>query len=97
MLADDNALRAILLDGGVPIARPADTVRVHVNMATVSVAFADELAARHAARGIAYIAAPVLADRMWRRRASSTSSLLPTQRSTAVQRCWMLWQDLAVR
>ena len=33
---------------------------MHVNMATVSVAFADEFAALHAKRGIDYIAAPVM-------------------------------------
>lgn len=60
MLADDNALRAVLLDSGVLDRASRDSVPVHVNMATISVAFADELAARHAERGIAYIAAPVL-------------------------------------
>ena len=37
-----------------------ETVPVHVNMSTVSVAFADELTALHTKRGIAYIAAPVM-------------------------------------
>jgi 3-hydroxyisobutyrate dehydrogenase-like beta-hydroxyacid dehydrogenase len=60
MLADDNALGAVLLDGGVLDRASGESVRVHVNMATVSVAFADDMAARHAARGIAYVAAPVL-------------------------------------
>jgi 3-hydroxyisobutyrate dehydrogenase-like beta-hydroxyacid dehydrogenase len=60
MLGDDNALRAVLLDSGLLDRVPQGSVRVHVNMATVSVAFADELAERHAKRGIAYVAAPVL-------------------------------------
>ena len=60
MLADDNALRAVLLDSGVLDRASRDSVPVHVNMATISVALADELAARHAERGIAYISAPVL-------------------------------------
>jgi 3-hydroxyisobutyrate dehydrogenase-like beta-hydroxyacid dehydrogenase len=60
MLGDDTALRTVLLDSGVLDRASGETVRVHVNMATVSVAFADELAARHAERGIAYVAAPVL-------------------------------------
>ncbi|HVW70999.1 MAG TPA: NAD(P)-dependent oxidoreductase [Steroidobacteraceae bacterium] len=60
MLADDAAVRAVFLDSGVLENAAGDTVRVHVNMATVSVAVADELAARHAERGIAYVAAPVL-------------------------------------
>jgi 3-hydroxyisobutyrate dehydrogenase-like beta-hydroxyacid dehydrogenase len=60
MLGDDNALRAVLLDTGVLERASHGTVPVHVNMATVSVAFADELAALHEKRGIAYIAAPVM-------------------------------------
>jgi 3-hydroxyisobutyrate dehydrogenase-like beta-hydroxyacid dehydrogenase len=60
MLGDDNALRAVLLDTGLLDQIARGSLRVHVNMATVSVAFADELAERHAQRGIAYVAAPVL-------------------------------------
>jgi 3-hydroxyisobutyrate dehydrogenase-like beta-hydroxyacid dehydrogenase len=60
MLGDDGALRSVLLDSGVIERATGETVRIHVNMATVSVAFADELAARHTERGIAYVAAPVL-------------------------------------
>jgi 3-hydroxyisobutyrate dehydrogenase-like beta-hydroxyacid dehydrogenase len=60
MLGDDNALRAVLLDTGVLERASRQTVPVHVNMATVSAAFADELAALHEKRGIAYIAAPVM-------------------------------------
>jgi 3-hydroxyisobutyrate dehydrogenase-like beta-hydroxyacid dehydrogenase len=55
MLADDAAVRAVidpLLDG-------APTGLVHVNMATISVALARDLAARHRARGLEYVAAPV--------------------------------------
>jgi len=60
MLGDDNALKAVFLDDGLLDRVCADGVAVHVNMATVSVAFVDEFARRHAERGIAYIAAPVL-------------------------------------
>ncbi|MDB6090575.1 MAG: 3-hydroxyisobutyrate dehydrogenase and related beta-hydroxyacid dehydrogenase [Gammaproteobacteria bacterium] len=60
MLGDDDALRAVLLDSGVLGRASGGALRVHINMATISVAFADELAARHAERGIAYISAPVL-------------------------------------
>ncbi len=58
IFADDKALRSVLLDSGL-----LDQLKgplVHVNMATISVEFADELAERHAAQGIDYIAAPVL-------------------------------------
>lgn len=58
MLADDDATRAVLIDGGVLDAMAPGSV--HVNMATVSVAFAREMAALHQARGIGYVAAPVL-------------------------------------
>jgi 3-hydroxyisobutyrate dehydrogenase-like beta-hydroxyacid dehydrogenase len=60
MLGDDNALRAVFLDTGVLERASRDTIPMHVNMATVSVAFADEFAALHAKRGIDYIAAPVM-------------------------------------
>jgi 3-hydroxyisobutyrate dehydrogenase-like beta-hydroxyacid dehydrogenase len=58
IFADDKALRSVLLDSGL-----LDRIKgplVHVNMATISVEFADELAERHMAQGIDYIAAPVL-------------------------------------
>jgi 3-hydroxyisobutyrate dehydrogenase-like beta-hydroxyacid dehydrogenase len=55
MLADDDAVHAVidgLLDG-------APKGLVHVNMATISVTLARDLAARHRARGLAYVAATV--------------------------------------
>jgi 3-hydroxyisobutyrate dehydrogenase-like beta-hydroxyacid dehydrogenase len=57
MLADDDAVRAVVLDGGLLETAPSGLV--HVNMATISVALARELAERHAARGLGYVAAPV--------------------------------------
>jgi 3-hydroxyisobutyrate dehydrogenase-like beta-hydroxyacid dehydrogenase len=58
MLADDAATRAVMIDGGVLDAMAPGSI--HVNMATVSVAFAREMAELHVARGIGYVAAPVL-------------------------------------
>ena len=58
MLVDDAATRAVLVDGGVLDAMAPGSI--HVNMATVSVAFAREMAALHVAKGIGYVAAPVL-------------------------------------
>ncbi|MDG2523837.1 NAD(P)-dependent oxidoreductase [Stenotrophomonas sp. HITSZ_GD] len=58
MLADDNAARQVLIEGGVIDALPAGSV--HVNMATISVALARELTVLHAERGVAYLAVPVL-------------------------------------
>lgn len=58
MLADDKALRAVLLDSG--LLKQLKGPLIHVNMATIAVTFADELAELHAAQGIDYIAAPVM-------------------------------------
>src|SRR5258708_24784008 len=55
MLADDAAIRGViepLLDG-------APKGLVHVNMATISVSLAPELAAKHREHGLFYVAAPV--------------------------------------
>jgi 3-hydroxyisobutyrate dehydrogenase-like beta-hydroxyacid dehydrogenase len=57
MLASDAAMRAVGLDG--PLLDQASHGLLHVNMATVSVAFARELAETHAKRGLGYIASPV--------------------------------------
>jgi len=58
MLADDKALRSVLLDSGLLTQLKGPLI--HVNLATIAVAFAEELAALHAAQGIDYIAAPVM-------------------------------------
>jgi len=60
MLSDDEVTRAVLVDSGVLARATPNATRIHVNMATISAALADELAERHAERGIAYAAAPVL-------------------------------------
>ena len=57
MLADDEAHRAVLVGGA--ILERASRGLIHVNLATVSIAFARELAALEAQRGISYVAAPV--------------------------------------
>jgi len=57
MLANDQAVRAVIIDGGVLDAMAPGAV--HVNHATVSVALAKELAGAHAQRDIGYVAAPV--------------------------------------
>jgi 3-hydroxyisobutyrate dehydrogenase-like beta-hydroxyacid dehydrogenase len=57
MLANDEAVRGVILDGGVLAALAPGAV--HVNHATVSVKLAGELAQAHAARGAGYVAAPV--------------------------------------
>lgn len=58
MLSDDKAIREVLLDSGA-LGRVRKGA-VHVVTATISVAFAGELARRHAEAGLAYVSAPVL-------------------------------------
>jgi 3-hydroxyisobutyrate dehydrogenase-like beta-hydroxyacid dehydrogenase len=58
MLADDAAVEEVLLASGALDAAPKGLV--HVNLATISVAFAQRLEAEHARRGLGYVAAPVL-------------------------------------
>ena len=60
MLSDDAATTAVLVDSGIVGGAAPGSVRVHVNMATISAALADELAELHRERGISYVAAPVL-------------------------------------
>ncbi len=57
MLADDAALRRLLIDGNVVATAPKGLI--HINMATISVALAEELTELHARHGIGYLAAPV--------------------------------------
>ncbi len=57
MLANDKAVREIILDSGLLDAMDPGTV--HVNHSTISVALARELAEEHAKRGLEYVAAPV--------------------------------------
>jgi 3-hydroxyisobutyrate dehydrogenase-like beta-hydroxyacid dehydrogenase len=58
MLADDDAIASVVIAGGLLETAPAHAV--HIVMATISVAFAKELEKLHAARGLAYVAAPVM-------------------------------------
>lgn len=57
MLANDQAVRAVFLDGGLLDAM--DRGMVHVNHATISVALTRQLVEQHEKRGLGYVAAPV--------------------------------------
>ena len=57
MLADDGAVRDVIIDGNIFPKHGTSTI--HVNMSTISVAFAKELTAYHAALVVPYLAAPV--------------------------------------
>lgn len=58
ILADDDAVRATILDGQVLAALKPGAL--HINMATVSVELAASLAQEHHKQGVQYVAAPVL-------------------------------------
>jgi len=57
MLSNDAVMRAIGLSG--PLLEKAKKGLIHVNMATISAAFARELQAAHKSAGLSYISAPV--------------------------------------
>jgi 3-hydroxyisobutyrate dehydrogenase-like beta-hydroxyacid dehydrogenase len=56
MLSDDAAVRTLVLEGGL---LDGKTDTIDVNLATISVALADELTALHEKAGAPYVAAPV--------------------------------------
>jgi 3-hydroxyisobutyrate dehydrogenase-like beta-hydroxyacid dehydrogenase len=58
MLADDAAIREVLLDSGA-LSRASKGL-VHVVASTLSVAFAEELIDAHSRAGLGYVSAPVL-------------------------------------
>ena len=57
MLADDRAVRSVIVEADLLAAARRDCV--HVMMATISPALVDELASLHRAAGIAFVSAPV--------------------------------------
>jgi 3-hydroxyisobutyrate dehydrogenase-like beta-hydroxyacid dehydrogenase len=57
MLADDESMREIILGRRLVEAAPPGTV--HVNMATISVRFAELLTTEHRRHGVQYVSAPV--------------------------------------
>jgi 3-hydroxyisobutyrate dehydrogenase-like beta-hydroxyacid dehydrogenase len=57
MLSNDAVIREVGLAG--PLLEKAAKDLIHVNLATISVAFAKELSAAHSKAGLAYISAPV--------------------------------------
>jgi 3-hydroxyisobutyrate dehydrogenase-like beta-hydroxyacid dehydrogenase len=57
MLPNDDAIRDVFLNGG--LSPPASASFVHVNMATVSMQCANELAELHARQSVGYVSAPV--------------------------------------
>ena len=60
MLANDQAVREIMLEGQNAAIHGIERGAVHVSSSTISVAVSKQLAEEHTARGQGYIAAPVL-------------------------------------
>jgi len=60
MLANDHALREVMLDSQMPAIDALARGAIHVSTSTISVALSKELAAAHATRGQGYVASPVL-------------------------------------
>jgi 3-hydroxyisobutyrate dehydrogenase-like beta-hydroxyacid dehydrogenase len=57
MLSDDDAVRAVVMNGDFLPKGGSSTI--HINMATVSIPFSKEIAQFHRERGIPYVSAPV--------------------------------------
>ena len=57
MLANDMAVRSVIIDSGVLVSARKDCI--HIMMATISPAIVEELQQLHKSAGIAYVAAPV--------------------------------------
>lgn len=58
MLSDDATVQSVIVDGGAQASLKAGAI--HLNMATISLALAQSLAASHQQQGLGYVAAPVL-------------------------------------
>jgi len=93
MLADDHALRELLLESN--LLESLKGPLVHVNMATISVALADELSALHTAHGLAYIAAPVLGRPDVA--ANAALNILAAGPATAIERVQPLFELIGKR
>ena len=93
MLADDPAVRAVVIDGNL-ISRLAPGA-VHVSMATISVALAQELTRAHAEAGNQFISAPVFG----RPEAAETAKLavVAAGPAKAIERCQPLFDAMGHR
>jgi len=93
MLSDGDALTEVMAEHGLLKAMGRDTV--HVNMATVSVESARELAAYHREAGRAYVAAPVLGRPDMAKAAKL--NILAAGPSAAVQMAWPALEALGAQ
>jgi 3-hydroxyisobutyrate dehydrogenase-like beta-hydroxyacid dehydrogenase len=93
MLADDAAVRAVWLDSGMAARMPQSAI--HLNMASVSLALASELAAVHRQSGSDYVSAPVFGRP--HAAASGELDIIAAGSPRAVAQCVPLFEALGRR
>lgn len=90
MLADDQAIRGVLLDSGaLERARPG---LIHLSMSTLSLDCVEALDQAHQRQGLAFVAAPVF-GRTDVAEAGKLNIVVggPRKPSSKSRRCWKLW------
>jgi 3-hydroxyisobutyrate dehydrogenase-like beta-hydroxyacid dehydrogenase len=90
MLADDSAVDTVWVRSGIAACMPAS--RIHLNMATVSLAMGKRLAALHRAGGSHYVSAPVFGRP--HAAASGELDIVVAGEGAAVERCEPLFTVL---
>lgn len=93
MLADDAAVRAVWLDSGMLSRMPRNAI--HLNMASVSLALASELAAAHRQSGSDYVSAPVFGRP--HAAASGELDIIAAGSASAIAQCAPLFETLGRR
>ncbi|MGQ0749238.1 MAG: NAD(P)-dependent oxidoreductase [Betaproteobacteria bacterium] len=93
MLADDAAVRAVWLDTGMIVRMPRSAI--HLNMASVSLVLATELAKAHGECGSAYVSAPVFGRPP--AAASGELDIIAAGNAAAIERCTPLFEVLGRR
>lgn len=93
MLANDQAVREVILDSGLLDAMDRGTV--HVNHATISVALARQLADEHEKRGLQYVAAPVFGRPDMA--AAATLNILVAGKPAAIEKVRLLLETMGSR
>ena len=94
MMADDHAVRSVVLDAGGVLENLAP-VTIHISMSTISVALSQQLAAEHAHHGQLYVAAPVFG----RPEAAAAAKLFiaAAGEASALERCQPIFDAVGQR
>lgn len=93
MLADDRAVAAVWLEGGLVERMPAGCI--HLNMASIGLGLGRQLAAAHANHGSPYVAAPVFGRPEVAARGEL--DIVAAGPGTAIERCTALFETLGRR